>query len=198
MNSGIDEERMTASPIKEDLNYYPFVSIIEKASTDEYKYKASGTDTLKPLPPNPRLRSRVRRKGWIHFVGPDRSTSPSETTVSCHVAFLLIFVALLSLAARFPVNTGRIALVCISGFGLILLVGTFVLDLAIQGTSHETKPSFINRTLGNRPYRRNIGNTAMTVLLTIPFMTTLYCLIWFPSLNKTKLEMSSDTAISTV
>ncbi|KAL2049809.1 hypothetical protein ABVK25_009904, partial [Lepraria finkii] len=47
-------------------------------------------------------------------------------------------------------------------------------------------------THGRCKYRRNLGNTALTVLLTISWMTALYCLIWYPNLNTLTLVSDSD------
>ena len=49
---------------------------------------------------------------------------------------------------------------------------------------------------GSRRYRRNLGNTILTVLLTIPLITVLYCLVWYPAMRKTVLEHSEDTVVS--
>ena len=46
-------------------------------------------------------------------------------------------------------------------------------------------------------YKRNLRNIPLTVLLTVSFMTILYCLIWFPKLNKNKTDISSDTMVNT-
>lgn len=54
----------------------------------------------------------------------------------------------------------------------------------------------IHKTVGEHTYTRNLGNTAATVLLAIPLITTLYCVIRFPALNKTMLDLSSDVVVS--
>lgn len=49
--------------------------------------------------------------------------------------------------------------------------------------------------LGNRKYKRNLGNTTLTVLLTIPLMAALYFFIWYPELNRKLLEVSQDIVV---
>ncbi|KAM0800056.1 hypothetical protein BDR22DRAFT_259890 [Usnea florida] len=41
-------------------------------------------------------------------------------------------------------------------------------------------------------YKRNLGNTTLTVLLTIPLMTAMYFSTWYPGLNRKMLEVSQD------
>ena len=49
---------------------------------------------------------------------------------------------------------------------------------------------------GDRKYKRNLGNTTLTVLLTIPLMTAMYFSIWYPDLNRKLLEVSQDVVVS--
>ena len=123
---------------KTNENVPPFVSVIEKASTNSHQAEIVGItrlDTSKPLPQDPKSRRCARFLGWIHFVGPTRKTTPCETTVVIHVAFLFIHVGLLSFVARFPFEVARITFACVSGFGFIFLLGTSLADLALRGKS---------------------------------------------------------------
>ena len=198
MDKNVTSKPTVKAYTKEKHHRYPIVTIVERAPTNEHHQQTSRGNTSKALPKNPPSWFGQCRPALVHFVGPDRLTAPYEATVLFHITLLIGFTALLSLAARFPVRAARTAFICISSFGFVLLLGTFLLDLALQrefiaryglvSDSHELS--------GKRTYRRNLGNTTLTVLLTIPFMTTLYCLIWFPNLNKTRLDVSSDTLVS--
>ena len=48
---------------------------------------------------------------------------------------------------------------------------------------------------GNRQYKRNLGNTVLTVLLTVPLMTALYSIMWYQDLNTQVLQITSDTVV---
>ena len=132
MSESFTSKRMIEAHSKGEINQFPIVSIIEKASTDEHDQESSRADTSKALPRKPASWFGRRYQASIGFVGPNRSTAPYEATVLLHLALLIGFTALLSLAARFPVRAARIAFMCISSFGFILLLGTFFLDLALQ------------------------------------------------------------------
>ncbi len=64
--------------------------------------------------------------------------------------------------------------------------------------SEGNRFSIINLTSlpGDRRYVRNLGNTTLTVLLTIPLMTALYFFIWYPGLNRSVVGVSQDTVVS--
>ena len=51
-------------------------------------------------------------------------------------------------------------------------------------------------TPGDRKYKRNLGNTTLTVLLSIPLMTGLYFFTWYPELNRKLMEASQDIVVS--
>ena len=53
----------------------------------------------------------------------------------------------------------------------------------------------LTQVLGDRIYNRNLGNTTLTVLLTIPLMTILYVFIWFPELNRKLVVVSQDIVV---
>ena len=72
------------------------------------------------------------------------------------------------------------------------------LQILLSEVSLQPKAKFARhlKAIGSRLYKRNLGNTALTVLLSIAFTTVLYCLVWFPELNKAKLSVSTDTLVS--
>lgn len=57
---------------------------------------------------------------------------------------------------------------------------------------------FLLKIIGARQcaYRRNLGNTILTVSLAVPFLTLLYAFLWFPDLNKTVSRLSQDIVVS--
>ena len=125
-----------ASPLKGILNEYPSVSTSETSSRERGRGPTlHRADTLKPLPRDPPSRSYLSRLRQIHIVGPHRSTRPFESTLVFHLVFLLLFTALLSLAAKFPVHAARTAFISISVFGFVLLLGTIGLDAMLQSES---------------------------------------------------------------
>ena len=54
----------------------------------------------------------------------------------------------------------------------------------------------LTSVLDDRRYIRNLGNTTLVVLLTIPLMTTLYFFIWYPGLNRKLIGVSQDIVVS--
>lgn len=111
------------------------------------------------------------------YVGPERKTAPHNDTVVWNLIFLVMFFTSLCLAARFPSNEVRVAFVSISGVIFIALSASVSIDLANHG---------------NRRYIRNLGNTTLTVLLSIPLMTALYSFVWYPRLNQRLQGVSQD------
>jgi hypothetical protein len=47
----------------------------------------------------------------------------------------------------------------------------------------------------NRQYKRNLGNTVLTVLFTVPLMTALYSIVWYHDLNTQILRITRDTVV---
>ena len=48
---------------------------------------------------------------------------------------------------------------------------------------------------GNGQYKRNLGNTVLTVLFTVPLITALYSIMWYQDLNTQVLQITSDTVV---
>lgn len=132
------------------------------------------------------------------FVGPKRKTVPQNDTVVWSLVLLVMFFTSLCLAARFPSNVVRIAFVSISGFVFIGLSASVIIDFANHGKSTGSQPCLKNLftvPLGNRRYIRNLGNTTLTVLLSIPLMTALYFFVWYPQLNQRLQVVSQDIVV---
>lgn len=53
----------------------------------------------------------------------------------------------------------------------------------------------LTQVLGDRKYIRNLGNTTLLALLTIPFMTTEYIFIWYPELNRKLVGVSQNILV---
>lgn len=49
---------------------------------------------------------------------------------------------------------------------------------------------------GDRKYIRNLGNTTLTVLITIPLMTAMYFFAWYPELNRMLAQVTQDIVVS--
>ena len=67
-----------------------------------------------------------------------------------------------------------------------------------QSEGSSTPNLKLTRPLDGRKYIRNLGNTTLTVLLSIPLMTALYFFIWYPQLNGTLMEVSQDIVVSNI
>lgn len=112
---------------------------------------------------------------------------------------LVVFFASLCLAARYPTKLVRIVFVSISGLVFIALSVLVSIDLANQGRLKRWKPCFqdeAHSSVGDRKYIRNLGNTTLIVLLTLPLMTTLYVFIWYPEFNRKLVEVSQDIVVA--
>lgn len=125
--------RMGSFP-KADPAYYPTVTVIERANTEELERQDSRPDLSKALPRKP-AKQLFTRLGWLQFVGPNHSTRPHELTILLSLFVLIAFVVILSLAAKFPVKGVLITFVSISGLGILGLFGTVIVDLVIRGWS---------------------------------------------------------------
>ena len=98
---------------------------------------------LRPFQSKPqRPKPDVTPRRWPHFVGPlgklprtIDSTRPHEYTIICTLAFLVVHLMCLMLAARFPTQTVRVAFVSISGFVLIAMACIVVVDLVKHSKS---------------------------------------------------------------
>ncbi|KAL8718704.1 MAG: hypothetical protein Q9181_008165, partial [Wetmoreana brouardii] len=142
------------------------------------------TKALQPTRPGPTRRIRqsilsfTRRISRI--VGPGQTNKPNGSTVIWSV---LGFVALLgfgSVAVAYPLRPIFITI------GIVAFIVSSSLAALIASDLRS-------RTLTPRVYRRNLGNTLLTILLTIPFFVLLYAFLWFPNLNKTASRFSQDT-----
>ena len=79
-----------------------------------------------------------------NFVGPDRGTTPQNSTVVWNLLLLVIHFTSLCLAARFPTNEVRIVFISISGLVFIVLSASVIIDLTNHGRSkrRQLHPKF--------------------------------------------------------
>ena len=79
--------------------------------------------------------SSCSSESWVQYVGPDHTAAPHRYTVMWHLAFLIIFITFLGVAAKYPGDILRTVFTFISGLGFIGLVWIFYADLTGQRTS---------------------------------------------------------------
>lgn len=115
--------------------------------------------------------SLVIYKKLLQFVGPDEPPSipRRETAVWGLLGFLAI-----SLAVKFPCHSVK----------TILIIGSSVI---IFGLSLCIWRDLVQ---GDGEYRRNLGNSILTVLFTMILLTVIYCRVWFPRLHVEILQIS--------
>lgn len=79
-----------------------------------------------------------------NFVGPDRETTPQNSTVVLSLLLLVIYFTSLCLAARFPTHEVRIVFISISGLAFTVLSASIIVDLANNGRSkrRQLHPTF--------------------------------------------------------
>lgn len=126
------------------------------------------------------------------------AAKPCESTIIWSLIILGIFVVMISVAARLPTSMMRMVFIPGSSLLLIPLAYLVFTDFVYPSTyfTIDRKSPLIDNSLGGRKYKRNLGNTVSTVLITIPLMTTLYSLVWYPALKREVLQLSEDVVVS--
>ncbi|KAL2052005.1 hypothetical protein ABVK25_007697 [Lepraria finkii] len=123
------------------------------------------------------LFSSIRRISQI--VGPEQANKPNGSIVMSSVLCFIGLLAFGCVAVAYPLRPILITIGIVAFIILSSLVVLTVLDLK-------------SNKLASYAYRRNLGNTILTICLAIPFFMLLYAFLWFPDLNKTVSRFSQD------
>ena len=133
----------------------------------------------------------------IRLIGPERDTKPLNHTVAWSLGGFVGFVILTSIAAKVSTDAVRVAygsIACALFSVLFVLTGG---DLLLNKDLFGGNPEGLvaKQYLQHRSYRRNLGNTCISILILIPATTALYCFVWFPKLNREVLQTTEDTVV---
>lgn len=133
----------------------------------------------------------------IRVIGPERDTKPLNHTVAWSLGGFVGFVILTSIAAKVSTDAVRVAYGSIACALFTILFGLIGGDLLLNKDLFGGKPEGLvaKQYLQHRTYRRNLGNTCISILILIPATTALYCFVWFPKLNREVLQTTEDTVV---
>ena len=133
----------------------------------------------------------LRLKGWS---GIGDECLPSASTVVFAVVLFAIYLGFGSAAVALPTYPMLMTFLVASGLIFAILCSEVVHDWLSRGKfwiSPRVSCKLIY-FLGARQYKRNLGNTLLTIWSTILVMTVLYAKSWYPALNLMVIEFQSD------
>ena len=132
-------------------------------------------------------------------VGPKHDGKPSSHTVVWTLFTFMVFLIFASLAVKFPKHRVKVAFVSINS--IVSFVLTIFVWRDLKGSKMTRKcPRELSlrlTTLDQGEYRRNLGNSILTVLFTIILLTAVYSLVWYPDLNALVLQLREDFVVCT-
>lgn len=135
-----------------------------------------------------------------NIVGPEKANKPNGSTVLWNLLGFIVLIAFGCLAVLCPSRPTLILCGITAALVSISLAVITALDLCSGLDTNDPQMTFrlVLTQVGPRLriYRRNLGNTVLTVFITVPFMTILYTCLWFPNLNKEVLQITADTVVS--
>ena len=132
-------------------------------------------------------------------VGPKHNGKPSSHIVVWTLFTFMVFLVIASLAVKFPKHWLKVAFVSVSS------IASFALTIFVWRDLRGSKitcgvPRKVSQkltALDQGEYRRNLGNSILTVLFTIIILTAVYSLVWYPDLNALVLQLREDIVVCT-
>ena len=142
------------------------------------------------------------RRTWqfvLGFVGPEHDRRPEGSTVIVSLCAYALYLLVLCFAVVWPTHGLYILVMIICTLVSLALTTLLIHDLHVNSwsLSEAVLPERANRCVGFRLYRRNLGNSVLTVIFATITMTSLYGRQWYPELNSTKLVGHEDTVVGT-
>lgn len=133
-------------------------------------------------------------------VGPKHDGKPSSHTVVWTLFTFLAFLVFASLAVKFPKYRVKVAFFSVNSivsFALTIFVGRDLRGSKMT-CGVPRKLSLRLTSLDPGKYRRNLGNSILTVIFTIIILTAVYSLVWYPDLNALVLQLREDIVVCTI
>lgn len=142
------------------------------------------------------LCERIYRK-ILAAVGPKHGGKPSSHIVVWTLFTFVTFLVFISLAVQFPRYQVMVAFVSISS------IVTCTLSVFVWRDLRGSKmtcgvPRKVSQWLtisDHGEYRRNLGNSILTVLFTVILLTVVYPLVWYHGLNAVILQLREDILV---
>lgn len=135
----------------------------------------------------------------LDTVGPKTAGKPSSHTIVWTLFAFMFFLVFASLAVKYPTPKFKIAFILINSTVICALSLLIWRDFRGSKMTYHVHPkrSDMLITLNSTDYRRNLGNSILTILFTMVLLTVVYSLVWYRGLNFVTLQLREDILVST-
>ena len=136
----------------------------------------------------------------LQAVGPKAGGMPSNHTVVWALFAFMFFLVFASLAVRFPTYKVKAAFLAISSLlicALSILVWTDFATVSEGEIPHwlRANATLTKYLIVQREYRRNLGNSILTVFFTMILLTIVYSRAWYHDLNILVYQLQEDILV---
>ena len=132
-------------------------------------------------------------------VGPKHGGKPGSHIVVWTLFTFMMFLVFAGLAVKFPQHQVKVAFVSVNSIVTCALSIFVWRDLRGSKMTCGVPRKKLQRLtmLDQGEYRRNLGNSILTVLFTVVLLTVVYSLVWYHDLNAVVLLLREDILVCT-